>query len=70
MKPGNISYYQSEVYCVLGCLGLACILPYCWYSTRTKFTVRANHFAMVKSDSGDRPKTEIYGPGYHFLGRY
>jgi hypothetical protein len=71
MIPGNISYYNSEVTCCLAHLGIVCLcIPYIYYITRTKFEVKANHFGLVSSDSGEAPKTEIYGPGYHLLGRY
>jgi hypothetical protein len=71
MIPGNHtrqSWESTQVMAYCGAI-LLCI-PLCYYQTRCRFQVEANHFALVSSDAGSKRVTEIYGPGFHILGRY
>ena len=71
MIPGNITQLEWETKQGTAYLGaIACCIPLIYYNTRTKFEVQANSFALVESTSEEAPKTKIYGPGFHFLGRY
>ena len=71
MIPGNTTQIEWEGKTASAYLGaiLLCI-PTIYYYTRIKFEVKANHFALVESTNEEAPKTKIYGPGFHFLGRY
>lgn len=71
MKQGNHTRQSWETTQVLAyCGSVLLCLPLCYYNTRCKFQVEANHFALVASDAGEKRVTEIYGPGFHILGRY
>ena len=70
MLPGNVTKLQMDC-CYASCiLGAPLVIPTIHYMVRCKFTVEANHFALVEDNTGDVKKTVIYGPGYHFLGPY
>ena len=71
MIPGNHtrqSWESTQLMAYCGAI-LLCV-PLCYYQTRCRFQVEANHFALVSSDAGSKRITEIYGPGFHILGRY
>jgi hypothetical protein len=46
------------------------VIPRVLWNIKTKFNVKANHFAMVINEHKQGKRTLLYGPGYHILGYY
>ncbi len=72
LSAGNSSQLGLDVRSwLLYAAPLCCCIPYMiYYGKSEKFAVPANHFALVEDQTKEKAMTQLYGPGFHYLGLY